>query len=633
MLQKQQPYAHVPSEGPLDAKLIILAESPWRNEVESGRPLAGASGNLLKRWWYPLGLERTGMRLMNLFPYRPPTRNIESVPVDKLTEAIDGIHDRIARLQDPYVIVTMGNYATFALTGKGKVKAEVHNAFSALTQGATEAEKKAGITQLRGSIYPYRDKNGRTIKVIPTIHPAAVLQQGKWEKRSIADWKRIQYQAGFRELRDPQRRHIIEPSDTDIINFYQRVASMGSSARLAVDVETWGSVLSCVGFALDPYESLTLPTTKGYESNLGWAKALCETEAQKVLCNGNFDWYWLDAYGIQLRNYILDVQSIHHALDPAESHSLNFLASIYCPHYVFWKDEAKEAEEIIKYAKDATALWVYNGLDCCYTRELVDILEAELIREGMLEFYFRHYVSMFEPLLRTMRHGFRVDIEAQKIAAKQLRGEIEQVHLKLNELAGRELYASETKTKLRGPTDEELIALVTNPPRDENDLTKDGIIRPVYIDRKARQRLIDEHGLTYMISGANAGMIRYKYEKLKKDFSDLKLLEFFYGPEAEGNLGLPKQYETRKTKNGKKRSLSLGEAALWKLMHKHTKAVEPGKLLLEHREKRKELDYFKGAWDKDGRIRCEYTLRTTAGRLSSRKNPMRKGMNLQNLKR
>jgi len=614
-------YTHVPSEGPKDAKIVLLGESAWINEVEAGRPFAGQSGNLLKMWWSPLGIKRTEMRLMNLFSYRPPTREIGSVPAEKIIKAIEGIHARIAQLKDPHVIVPCGNYATFALTGKGKVKAQIRNAFGQFTESASEAEKKAGITQLRGSIYKYRDLNGRIVKVIPTIHPAGVLQMPKWGKRSIADWGRIARESKFREVREPAREHIINPSEDDILRFYSQAEVHNENAQMSIDIETWRNTLSCVGFAVSPTLSITIPCTEKDRGNLGWINALCQSACQKVLCNGSYDAYWLNAYGIGIRNYLWDVQSMHHAIDPAESHSLDFLASIYADFYCYWKDEAKEAEEIIKYAKDLDSLYVYNGLDCCYTRELVDKLDVELVREGMKDFYFRHYQAMFGPLIWTMRHGIRVDVGEQKKIAKQLKGELKGLHGKLNELAGEELFAVEEKTALREPTEGEWFELLKGAPPPVE------IPKAKYISREARE-LFKENGLTYMMSGKNAGKIRYKVSKTKKDFSKDKLLEFFYG-----TLGLPKQFEMRKGVSGKKRTISLNEAALRKLMAKSPKAVEPGGLLLSYREKKKELDYLRGSWDKDGRIRCSYKMNTRAGRLSSAKNPMRKGYNLQNLKR
>lgn len=616
-------YTHVPSEGPLDARVIILAESPWINEAEAGRPLWGMSGNLLKRWWGPLGIQRHEMRIMNLFPYKPPTREIDSVPAERLIKAIEGVHERLVKLIDPYVIVTMGNYATFALTGKGKVKASVRNAFGEITSDVTEAEKKAGITSLRGSIYPYKMKDGRVVKVVPMIHPAGVLQMAKWEKRSIKDWEKVKRESEYKEIRQPQRFHIIDPSDQQLDEFCHSVYDLGSNDKMSVDIETWGNVLSCVGFCVDPLKSVTIPLIGASRRLLPYVKWLCESaEIPKCGSNFQYDWYWLDAEDIDVRNYIFDCQYMHHALDPAESHSLDFLASIYCPHYVYWKDEAKEAEEIIKYAKNVEALWVYNGLDVCYTRELADILEVELHKEGMWDFYVQHYQMMYEPLVRSMRYGIRVDVEAQKKAAKELRGELKGLHEKLNRLAGEELFATEEKTKLREPTEEEWNRLIMQASFD-----RDSVPPAKAIDKEERKKMVEE-GLTYMMSGKNAGKIRYKVVKLKKDFSKEKLLEFFYG-----TLKLPEQKKLRKNKGGKKKTVALDEDALRKLMRRFQRAVEPCGLLLQYREKKKELDYLKGCYDRDGRVRCEYTMRTNAGRLSSRKNPMKTGLNLQNIKR
>jgi len=152
-----------------------------------------------------------------------------------------------------------------------------------------------------------------------------------------------------------------------------------------------------------------------------------------------------------------------------------------------------------------------------------------------------------------------------------------------------------------------------------------------YIHKENRLKLHHQRGLTYMMTGANAGKIRFKRTKTKKDFSKVALSKFFHDKDC---LKLPKQYKMRKNKYGqKKRTESLDEDSIRKLMNKFARAVEPGSLLLQFREKKKELDYVKGAWDKDGRVRCSYKLLTNAGRLSSSKNPMGKGMNLQNVKR
>jgi hypothetical protein len=232
-----------------------------------------------------------------------------------------------------------------------------------------------------------------------------------------------------------------------------------------------------------------------------------------------------------------------------------------------------------------------------------------------------------------MRHGIKVDVKEQKKAAKLLRVELKGLHEKLNEMAGEELFATETKSEMREPTRDEWIKLAYEFFRDNGELEGFNTLLTTpppakYVDRDARTVLKDL-GFVYMMSGKNTGQIRYKVITIKKDFSKDKLLEFFYG-----TLNLPKQHKLRKVKGGgRKKGVSLDEDAIRKLMYKHTRAIEPGGLLLQYRGKKKELDYLKGAYDKDGRVRCTYKLLTNAGRLSSSKNPMRSGMNLQNLKR
>jgi uracil-DNA glycosylase family 4 len=623
---------HVPSEGPLDAKVILIGENPWVNEVSNGRPFAGQAGNKLKFWWHGTGLDRTKMRLMNLYPYKPPIDDLVCVEVDELGEWVGKLHERIGRLEEPHVLVPMGNYATWALTGKGKVKAALRNKFTQVDDvGATEAEKKAGIVDLRGSFYPYKDVNGRILKVIPMIHPKEALKWDKWDKRCKNDWDKVDREKEFGEIRALDRKHVIDPSEEEVRQFTETVEYWGEDVILSIDIESWGNQLTCVGFSHRKDWSITIPTFgKKADVFLPYVKRLCESASEKVLCNGLYDWYWLDYYNIQLRNFRWDVSLMHHALDAAESHSLNFLASIYCPHYVFWKDEAKEAEEIIKYAKKLDALWVYNGLDCVYTRELYDLLKADLEREGMLNFYLQHYAGMLEPLLRTTRHGFRVDKEAQKTWAKKLKGEMKGIHAELNKEAGEELFATEEKGYLREPTLEEWKRLFnwSQPQKDALDMQwmKDFYSQPPKskeIDREVRKEL------GYIMSGKNAGKIRDKKTIVKKDFSNAKLMEFFYE-----TLELPKQYKLRNGKSGRKRTVCLDEGAIRKLTAKWPNKIENwGNLLLAHREKKKEADYLKGAWDKDGRIRCGYGMLTEAGRLKSHKNPMRRGFNLQNIKR
>lgn len=602
----------VKGEGPLNARIIGIGEAPGRQEDIQGRPFIGASGYKHTQWLLAAGLERRDIRIDNVCQYRPPRGDdIESFSVEYLAQWIENLHQRIAQLEDPYVLVPMGNYATYALTGKGKVKAALRGLFGESVT-TTVAEKKVGITRLRGSIYQYTDLKGRKIKVIPTIHPAAVLHgMMKWEKRCMADWRRIAADQHFRELCLPQRNHVINVDLQDASSYVEWLCSdyVHGGDKLSIDIETdRRSRITCFGFTTSPNWSVTFPTftNEQFQSFLPLIKRVCESELEKVLQNGLYDAYWLHHFGVELVNWKWDTLCMHHAIDPVDEHRLEYLASIYTrePYY---KDECKDDDEIAKFVDSTDALQVYNGKDVCTTLEIQGVLEALLDGRDMTKFYDIHYRTMFPVLLDTMLHGVRVDTEKQKEWRKRLLKECKVLRKELAMAAGEELFATTKRVFYRDPTEAELEMLY-----------------PGGKDTKIDKAVAKE--IKYVMTREQ--MKDYKI-KLGKDFSQTKIRKFFYE-----TLGLPEQTKWTKGKDGKKRVVTLNETALRTLTIRFPERIgEWGLKVLQHREKKKEADYMKGAWDKDGRVRCSYKFTTEAGRLASSKNPMGKGYNLQNIKR
>ena len=561
----------VPGCGPTDAKIVLIGEAPGPIENETGEPYSGMSGNLQNQWWSQCGISREQVRIDNLYPYLPPGGKIERVDPDTLAFYVNDLRERIARLDDPHVVVPTGNYATFALTGKGKVKAALRKALGEEVS-ASEAEKKAGITKLRGSVYPYTDLRGRRFKIIPTIHPAWFLYAGgfnsKKQRRAIKDWWRIRRESEYTDIRSEERTHVISPSREEVDSFLAWVEGNRDTGCLAVDIETWGRKISCVGFAASPTYSITFPLVSRVHQQQfrGAVVSICESEICKSTHGGHYDTYWLaQEYEVRLNNWRWDTLAMHHCLHPTDEHALHYIASIYCEDYQYWKDEAKDADKIVKYTRDLDALWTYNGMDCCYTRELLDHLHAELVSRNMLEFYFTHYAELFDAVLEIMVHGVKVDTAEQKEWHKRLRTRTKETRTVLETMAGIDLFA-------------------------------------------------------------------------KKDFSPKKLREYFI------SLKVPKQMKLRKSTEGKKKTETLDEGALRTIATRITKpkgqtkkqyaeSQEAARLLIKFRRDRKVSDFMKGAWDKDGRIRCQYKFQTEAGRFASSKNPKRTGYNLQNVDR
>lgn len=554
---------HVRADGRPDARLIVLGEAPAAWEVAQGRPFVGPSGQLMHRWMRDAGIERRDCWIDNVYPFRAPKDKIALVPKEELTRWSEDLHARLAALEDPWLIVPTGATALRALTGKGS------------------------IVKHRGSIYEYRDRRGRLVKVIPTIHAAAVLRAPKWEKRCRADWKRIAGDREFRELRLPEREHMIRPTLTDCLEFLEGAAAHADV--LAVDVETprktelvevpgrllksgkqgksrWLRQLgepriTCVGFSWDPSLSLTIPTTLEYwgsEEQLARAwrvvRALCTLPTcEKATHNGTFDAFYLADHGIHLRRWQWDTMEMHHALDALDAHALGYCASVDTRE-PYWKDDAKDEDGEGKgWAEPSAAsldtFWRYNGKDAAVTQELASAYHAALGQR--LDWYGRHYRDVRGPLLRCMRHGLAVDRRAQVRRDAALHAQCVALEDRLAALAGEPLHRA-------------------------------------------------------------------------KALSGKALQHFLYD-----TLGLPHQ---RDRATG---SVSTKEVIVRRLMLRYpAKLLEAGQAILDHRRATKVREFLneKGL-DPDGRLRCSYKFTTETGRLASSKNPKRTGRNMQNIDR
>jgi uracil-DNA glycosylase family 4 len=537
--------ALVRDDGSLGARLVLIGEAPGANEEATGRPFVGAAGFKLADWWRAAGLQRSDFYITNVYPYRPPGNDLSKVPPQEIAPWIDQLHDRLAALSDPWLLVPTGNTALRALVGK------------------------MGITKHRGSIYGYEDRQGRTIKVIPTIHPAAIFRTPQWERRSLRDWARVAEDSAFRELRLPEREHFTRPSMADVESY---VHDADPCAPLAIDIETPGGQIGCVGFAQSAAFSITIPTTSAYWGGAlprAWdaIRALCGAPCAKVTQNGAFDAFWLADYDVHLANWQWDTLAMHHALDPTDSHSLAYMASVDT-RQPFWKDmrDPKEGDDTgVSWAGAQETLWHYNGIDACVTWELADLYRRRLAEQDRLAFYFRHYQSLFEPIQGMMRQGLRLDEPARRRQYAHLMHRCIMLQQQLATIAGEPLHATTRNKK-----------------------------------REAAGKL---PGLS------NTKIARFLYETLR----------------------LPKQTDRKTgsvtTKEVAVRRLMVRHAKVADLM-------TAGTAILDHRRTTKLMEYLdEGKLDDDGRFRCTFKFTTDTGRFASSKSPKGTGRNLQNIDR
>ncbi len=104
-------------EGPLNAGLFIVGESPGFNEDKEGKPFQGASGMLLGRLLESLGLDREKIYLTTLVKCRPPDTPPRSPRPSEVSSCRPYLMSQVAAV-DPKVVVAMGDLASRVLTGR-----------------------------------------------------------------------------------------------------------------------------------------------------------------------------------------------------------------------------------------------------------------------------------------------------------------------------------------------------------------------------------------------------------------------------------------------------------------------------------------------------------------------------------
>lgn len=327
----------VPSVIRPGAKIFILGEAPGAEEAARGQPFVGAAGKLLRSMLTAAGLDFDQCSVGNVFSHRPPDNNLDawcvprtSLPKDYNLQPLspgkylhpDHLQDVIRALTDieaarPNLVVALGNTACWALL------------------------RQTGIGKLRGFVHPQQPVASPIhagLKVLPTYHPAAVLRQWSLHPTAVLDLIKARSEAEFPTIRRPARTIYIPQHPWEILDWWLK--NLGPTC--AIDIETAGGQITCIGFAFSPETALVVPF-EGPHSGSYWtsldteraawhtvAHLLADTHVTKVFQGGIYDLTYLTSrYGLAVRGPIADLLILHHAQHPELPKSLAHLGSIY----------------------------------------------------------------------------------------------------------------------------------------------------------------------------------------------------------------------------------------------------------------------------------------------------------------
>ena len=178
-------------------------------------------------------------------------------------------------------------------------------------------------------------------------------------------------------------------------------------------------------------------------------KSLLENEETlKVGQNIKYDMLVLGNYGITVSGPMFDTMIAHYVLQPELRHGMDYLAEIYLKYGTI------KIEELIgpkgkgqKNMRDLSPTQVYKYAceDADVTLKLKNILEKELVENGVEQLFYTIEMPLVPVLAYMERNGVRIDTEALKETSRHFTARMHQIEEEVHQLAGMEFNIASPK--------------------------------------------------------------------------------------------------------------------------------------------------------------------------------------------
>lgn len=300
----------------------------------------------------------------------------------------------------------------------------------------------ATLDKMRGGVYEYQG-----IPVIITLPITAIhqkldtrlvtnedgeedrqepyrVQQGSWILSN--DWAKVGRFFNGKQRRLPAYQYSVCRTISDCLAAERFLADC---VLIAADHETgcWPAQITCAGFTglhrsgvvrtfvipfYDAYKTggLFWPSEDDHVAAFMVLRRINESPVLKTYHNGNYDNSYNIRDRVPAKNWLLDSMLLWYALYAELPKKLDFVTSILCDNYQYWKADIK-GTDIDGPIQDMERYWRYNGLDCYYT--LFDTLYLLLLmgkNESMQFNYNQVFLRALSGLKMSMR-GMKADFE------------------------------------------------------------------------------------------------------------------------------------------------------------------------------------------------------------------------------
>lgn len=190
-------------------------------------------------------------------------------------------------------------------------------------------------------------------KVIPTIHPAAVLRQWSWRADLVQDLRRAAGQRSNLLYDAPKYNFIIRPTFEDVERVLKQLYTRlyRETVCLSFDLETSMGHIACAGLAWTKTEAICIPFMERGKPEGYWTVeqegavlyylylVLTHPNARVVGQNLLYDAQYTYRHWHFVPRVVQDTMISQHAIFSDRPKALAYQASLYCKHYIFWKED------------------------------------------------------------------------------------------------------------------------------------------------------------------------------------------------------------------------------------------------------------------------------------------------------
>lgn len=509
------------TSGPRNASIILIGEAWGSEESTAQKPFVGSSGKELTRILADAGLSRDQVLCTNVIHARPagndftnflhpisarsPVKYHGTSPKPELLAGLAEL-DTLIDLVKPKLIICAGNWPLFALGEVSEVKT---------TAGF---KLPTGVAKWRGSMLTSREIAGRCYPLLPIIHPAAILREWGWRNVTVHDLRTraTRFLNGKTNWTREAEVSYHKPNWPQVELFIHNTlrALQAGPHWLSVDLETYRRKwISVVGLA-DDRTALAIPlfyvngeTTHNYwpieKEQIIWENLKLILEHPNVRIIGQnfiYDTQWFHRlYGIQAQ-VSFDTMVAHHLLFPGTPKALDYLASLYCNHYSYWKDESGDWDN---FPADAERYWKYNCKDIRATYEIAQVLRKVFDKDYRLAGLYAERMEQWTLSRKMMLKGTLFDSALQKAMRLQLFEEANQIsEWLLNAVPETLQYTSTGKPWYDSP-------------KGTARLLYEVLGLPVQLHKKTKQPTADAEALAALRGSAKAAWLSPLLERLE----------------------------------------------------------------------------------------------------------------------